>query len=264
MEQIKNISLELNEAPYNVSISFDRFETHHSDKDRSISLYSKINFKSDLFEYNGVIETVEIPYNDPTIGFLIDGSNKSVVNIYQRAPGFVLEPPKPNDKNDYLGTLNIITNSNGKISIFLNKGGLAIKLGSGGIIPIGVFLKAISGMPYTMLKSKMAFSPRELLNAFPPEISDKNLNTLAADKSKKGMEPTLEECVSEVYTKMLSKNKRGGQQTQATFAWKYSRVKEYIARLNFKNRENIESKLSIGHRAVGSFLAEDINVPIFD
>ncbi len=49
-----------------------------------------------------------------------------------------------------------------------------------------------------MLKSKMAFSPRELLNAFPPEISDKNLNTLAADKSKKGMEPTLEECVSEV------------------------------------------------------------------
>ena len=198
MEQIKNISLELNEAPYNVSISFDRFETHHSDKDRYISLYSKINFKSDLFEYNGVIETVEIPYNDPTIGFLIDGSNKSVVNIYQRAPGFVLEPPKPNDKNDYLGTLNIITNSNGKISIFLNKGGLAIKLGSGGIIPIGVFLKAISGMPYTMLKSKMAFSPRELLNAFPPEISDKNLNTLAADKSKKGMEPTLEECVSEV------------------------------------------------------------------
>ena len=54
------------------------------------------------------------------------------------------------------------------------------------------------------------------------------------------------------------------EEGKATFAWKYSRVKEYIARLNFKNRENIESKLSICHRAVGSFLAEDINVPIFD
>lgn len=256
--------MELNEPPYQVSISFDHVKTHHSEKDRYISLYSRIKFKSDLCEYDGVLETVEIPYNDPTVGFLIDGSNKSVVNIYQRAPGFVLEPPKPNDKDDYLGTLNIITNSNGKISIFLNKGGLVIKLGSGGKIPLGVFLKAISGTSYDVLKSKIAFLPRVLLNSFPPEISDKSLNTLAADKSKKGKEPTLEECVSEVYTKMLNKNKRGGQQTQATFTWKYSRVKEYIARLNFKNRENIESKLSVGHRAVGSFLAKDINVPIFD
>lgn len=264
MEKIKNVEVELNEPPYQVSITFDHFKTHHTDKDRSISLYSKINFKSDLYDYNGVIETVEIPYNDPTVGFLVDGSNKSVVNVYQRAPGFVLEPPKPNDKDDYLGTLNIITNSNGKISISSNKGGLVIKLGSGGMIPLGVFLKAISGTSYAVLKSKIAFLPRVLLNSFPPEISDKNLNTLAADKGKRGKEPTLEECVSEVYTKMLSKNKRSGQQTQATFAWKYSRVREYIKRLNFKNRENIESKLSVGHRAVGSFLAKDINVPIFD
>jgi len=236
VEKIKKVSVELNEPPYQVSISFDHVKTHHSEKDRYISLYSNIKFKSDLCEYDGVLETVEIPYNDPTVGFLIDGSNKSVVNIYQRAPGFVLEPPKPNDKDDYLGTLNIITNSNGKISIFLNKGGLVIKLGSGGMIPLGIFLKAISGTSYDVLKSKIAFLPRVLLNSFPPEISDKNLNTLAADKSKKGKEPTLEECVSEVYTKMLSKNKRSGQQTNATFAWKYSRVKEYIARLNFKNR----------------------------
>ena len=264
LDRVKKVSTELNEPPYSISIAFDHYEPKHTDKDRYVSLYSKINYKSDLFEYNCVAETVKIPYNDPSIGFLIDGSNKSVINIYQRAPGFVLEPPKQSDGSDYLGVLNIISNSNGKISIFLNKGGLAIKLGSGGIVPIGVFLKAISGMPYDMLKSKIAFSPRELLNAFPPEISEKNLSTLAADKTKKGKEPTLEECVSEVYTKMLTKNKRNGQQVQATFAWKYARVKEYISRLNFKNRENIESKLSIGHRAVGSFLAEDINLPVFD
>lgn len=264
MEKIKTITAELNESPYEVSISFDHFEPKHTDRDHYISLYSKIKFKSDLFEYNCVAETVKILYNNPSIGFLIDGSNKSTVNIYQRAPGFVLEPPDGKNANDYLGTLNIITNNNGKIAIFPHKGGLAIRLGSGGVIPIGVFLKAISGMPYDILKSKIAFAPRELLNSFPPEISDKSLSTLAMDKSKKGNEPTLDECVTEVYTKMLSKGKRNGQQVQATFSWKYSRVKEYVSRLDFKNRENIESKLSVGHRAVGSFLAEDINLPIFD
>ena len=208
--------------------------------------------------------SIQIPYKDEMVGYLIDGSVRNSISVYQRAPGPVLRDDKKKE-DSYYGTLDIITNSNGKLSIIEEKDGIWIVLGSGGKLPIGVFLKAISDMPYSQIMKSIAYMPRELRNSFPAIINEKESLAKIAMMAKKGMEPSLEECVDAVYTAMLSQNKRDTiNRNSATFYYKYNRIKTYLANLNYKNMDNIESKLSIGHRAVGSQLVDDINIPVFD
>ena len=262
--RIKDVVVSSEIEQCNITISFSRFDEHITDKNRYLSLFSKIDYKSDKFEWVGEVETIHIPYKDEMVGYLIDGSVRNSISIYQRAPGPVLKDDKKKEAS-YYGTLDIITNSNGKLSLIEEKDGIWIILGSGGKLPVGVFLKAIADMPYAQIMKSIAYMPKELRNSFPAVINEKESLAKISMLAKDGVEPSLEECVDAVYTAMLSQTKRDTvNKNSATFYYKYNRVKTYLANLNYKNMDNIEAKLSIGHRAVGSQLVDDINIPVFD
>ena len=144
--RIKDVVVSSEIEQCNITISFSRFDEHITDKNRYLSLFSKIDYKSDKFEWVGEVETIHIPYKDEMVGYLIDGSVRNSISIYQRAPGPVLKDDKKKEAS-YYGTLDIITNSNGKLSLIEEKDGIWIILGSGGKLPVGVFLKAIADMP---------------------------------------------------------------------------------------------------------------------
>lgn len=265
VNSLKDLIKTYDAEDYNITIKFDKVEEIVTEKDRYLSLFSKINFTSNQFSWNGVVETAHIPYKDEAVGYFIDGAIRSSVSIYQRAPGPVFKDDTKSKKNSVYGTLDIINIMNGKLSISDEKDGIFIALSSGGKIPIGIFLKAISEMPYRQIMDNIAYLPKELRNSFPPIINNDKGSLSKLTTSKYGdKEPTLEECVDAVYNAMLAQQKRGSVlKNNTTFYYKYNRIKTYLNNLNYKNRDNIEAKLSVGHRAVGSKLVDDINIPVF-
>lgn len=263
-ESIKQIHVNYEVDPVRISVKFGHLEEHIYENDSYLSLFSKIDVHTDKFEWLGEAETVRIPYKDEMLGYIVDGSVRNTIGVYQRAPGPVLKDEQRTDDSKY-GVLDIITNSNGKLSFVEEKDGIFIILGSGGKVPIGVFLKAISDMPYDQIMKSIAYMPKELRNSFPPIIKEKEKLSKLAVMQSGTKEPSLEECVDAVYTAMLSQTKRDSvNKSSTTFYYKYNRIKTYLNNLNYKNKDNIEAKLSVGHRAVGSQLVDGISLPVFD
>lgn len=268
IKYLENFAISQDGIYNHAEISFDHFEKHFTTTNKMLSLFSKIEYKSDTFSWQGIVETAQIPYYDKSIGFLIDGSNLSSIGVYQRAPGPVLES-KSERKGDLIeerNLLNIITLNNKKLIITFKRNAMSIVLPSGNSVPMGIFLKAISGMPYFAIKNSIAYKSKELIDSFLPIIPKNNidLSKLATNKDLRGLEPSLEECISEVYSKLISKKRKENiDENSVNLHYKNNVVKNFLTRIQFKRKETIESKLSVNARVIGTYLAENINLPIF-
>lgn len=268
-EQVKQFSVNEQGGKFSVAISFSRLEREFTDKDRVLMLYSKVDYTCDDFNWSAVVPTVRIPYKDPSMGFLLGGKMFASQGTYQRAPGVVTGFDKRvvGSKTVEEPKVDIVTQRNSTVSIGYKRNGIQISFKRGGKeqrVPIGVFLKAISELPYGMIQERIAYKSQHLLNGFPCEIPESN-----ADLSKVRVydstqpncpEPTIDECVSRVYSAIGTV---GANSAGYSVQWKKNRIMAYLNNLHFKTMQNYETKLSMAFRSVGTYLNERICVPRF-
>lgn len=275
---LENVKVNLSDGDCTVDIDFSRLEAEFTTRDRIVTLYSHIRLESDRFVWDSIVPTVKIPFKDSSIGFLINDNIVSSIGIYQRSPGVVSGYQTKVANKLEAPMVNIITDKNNKFSLQYRQHGVIIEFKQGtkmAKIPIGVFLKAFSQLPYSEILSRIAYKPQMLLNSFPCEIvrSKSDFGTTGTYGISGDSEPTVEECIDFVYRAIsrlsmtkAAKQLRDKNQDDAAVStsWKAQRIEMYVDNMHFKNPRTYELSLSLGNRAIGTRLDEDIDLPVFD
>lgn len=268
-ERLAKIESHFHDGEFDASIVYDHLERQFTDDDRMLILHSKINYSAGTFSWESVIPTVKIPYRDPSLGFLVDGAVFAIVGIYSRAPGIVsdtearvlasktVEEPKVTIINTHNSTVSIGYKRNA-VHILFKRGGKEYK------VAIGVFLKALSGLPYGVILDQFAYKPQLLLNSFPCEIPKgrEDLALMATYGIEHLEEPTIDECVNAVYS-ALTPMRGDSQGPKYTTHWKLNRINAFLNNLHFKTRQKYEATLSLASRSINTYLDEDIRIPYF-
>lgn len=273
-ERLKNCSVDEHDGDFHISIDFNKLERKFTEDSRVLLLYSNVRYSCEDFHWEAVLPTVRIPYKDPALGFLLDGKVFSSVGIYQRAPGVVMGTDVKNVGSREVSEpkVDIVTSRNSTLSLGYQRNGLQItfrRKGKDLRVPIGVFLKAMSGLPYKVLLDRIAYKSQQLINGFPYEIPESSADLSkvrcfdVGDEDRLDEEPTIEECVDKVYNAIGTPSSRLSSQGYSVH-WKTNRIHAYLNGLNFKTRQNYEAKLSIANRAVGTYLNENLCIPIFE
>lgn len=268
LDNLKNIIAEVNDGEYHVTVKYDSIEREFTDSDRNYILYSRVEYSTEDFNWEAVLPTVKIPYRDPSFGFMLNGVVFSSVGLYQRAPGTVLCVGRNAVTGEAEPRIDIITDRNTTISICYRRFGVQIEFSVGEsdrYVPIGIFLKAISGLPYAEILKRFAYKPPMLVNSFPCEVPKRavDLAKVATYGVDGKDEPSVDDCVDMVYnaiTRTFPKSQISNYLTH----WKYNRVKSYTSNLNFKSESNYESNLSLHSRAIGTTVDKDVSLRIFD
>lgn len=268
LAELEKLEVVAEDDEYKVSVKFDHIEKEFTETDRNLVLYSKIHYQTRKFEWDATMATVKIPYRDPALGFMLGGVVFSSVGIYQRAPGVVVSKDKKAQPG-FDDQVDIVTSRNTTLGIVYKRNGVMIKFRKGGkdrFVPIGIFLKAFSGLPYKMILDRFAFKPLALLNSFPCEVHDTAVDL--AKVPSYGLhgnidEPPIDECVRKVYEALMQQT-AASSNTNYSVHWKASRIQSYFAGLHFKTVDNYESNLSLHSRAIGTKVDEDISVPSVD
>ena len=73
----KRVELNLGDGTSSVSIKSHSLEQVFDNTDRNLVLYSDVVYHHKDFKWSALLPTVKIPYNDPAIGFLLNGSQFS-------------------------------------------------------------------------------------------------------------------------------------------------------------------------------------------
>lgn len=268
-ESLSKLSTDVQDGDFSVSIKFNHLERAFTDTNRMLILHSDIHYKAENFEWSSVIPTVKIPYRDPALGFLIDGVIFSSVGIYSRAPGIVPDVEKRTLKARTVNEpkVDIVTARNSTISIGYQRRAVQIVFTRGARkfkVPIGIFMKALSGLPYSAILERFAYAPQDLLNAFPCEIpkGSEDLSRAATYGVESTEEPSIEECINMLYS-AITQVRINYDTSKYTAHWKLTRINSYFNNLHFKTKQKYEATLAVGNRAVGTYLDEDIRVPIF-
>lgn len=264
-EDYKSLDVCVEDKNYKLSIEYDHTEQDFTEDSRVIVLYSKVKYSTNLFEWESTMPTVRIPYRDPAMGFLLNGVIFSSVGIYQRAPGVVISH---DDNESATGNecIDIVTSRNTTFSIAYRRHGIQIIFGRGDkgkSVPIGVFLKALSGLPYNVILQKFAFKPPALRYSFPCEVVNRSVElakvaTYGIDSED---EPSIDDCVNAVY-RAIVRFSGSGNDTYSTH-WKLGRIKAFFNGLHFKSEQNYEAVLSIHSRAIGTYLDQELSIPIY-
>lgn len=264
---LRQLNVSVRDGDFSIEVRYDHMERSFDDKNRMLILYSEIDYKAENFEWSSVLPVVKIPYQDPALGFLVDGVLFSTVGIYSRAPGIVPDM-EVRSKTNQVPTpkVDIVNTRNSTITIGYRRNAVKIifKRGREKTVPIGIFLKALSGLPYSTILDKFAYKPQELLNGFPCEIPKGNvdLSRVPIYGADGDAEPTIEECIDEVY-KAIIQVRDDAKQPNYTTHWKVNRILAFFNSLHFKSKQKYESTMSVGNRAVGTYLDADIRVPYF-
>lgn len=266
LDKLKNLSVDSVDGDYRAKVSFSHIERDFTDKDRNLILYSNLEYVTDGFRWEATIPTMVIPYKDPALGFLVDGVIKSSVGIYQRAPGVVFGK-EPDGVPGFDDRLDIVTALNSTIGMLYNRNGIVIEFHKGTrkrYIALGVFLKAISGLPYQVLLDRFALCTPAIRNSFPCSVPQRSVDF--AKESTYGPqnkeEPSVEECVNAVYNAIL--NAPAGQsRTSYSVHWKVNRIKAYLAGLHFKSELNYEGTLALHARATNTYFDQDLKLDLF-
>lgn len=254
LESIKELKRSAKTNDFQIDIAFDSFTKIFDDKNRYLILNSKLDYVSKDFKYSGVIPTVKIPYNDPSLGFLINGTVSASVGIYQRAPGVELGVEKKDTSSAtiYLPKVDIISTYNARMTICYHSNMIVIVISRNNKetkIPIAVFLKAISELPYSVIMSKFAVRPQELLNSFVSDVKSGKMFKSPIYENEGDEEPSVEDCIDVVYRAI---NNFGNKfATNYSVQWKLERILNYLNMTKFKSVDNYESTLSLGSRAKG-------------
>ena len=273
MDSIKDIVVNYDDGSCHIKVEYDSLKQSFDSKNRIETLYSKVSYESDLFKWDAVIPTVEIPYKDPALGFLLNDNVFSSVGVYQRAPGVNFgHQKKTKNTSDLESNMISVITEHKNFSIKYMRHGVVIELKRGEkrqAIPIGIFLKAYSELPYGEILKKIAYKPPMLLNSFPCDIQANRADLGTKDTygitSKR--EPSIQDCVNFVYSSINSLMKRrshDGDSDGMSLAYKLKRIRNYVSGMNFKNTQTSELNMSLGGRAIGTRLGQDINLQVFD
>lgn len=273
-ERLKTCCVDERDGDFHIAIDFNRLERKFTEDSRVLLLYSNIKYSCEDFHWDAVLPTVRIPYRDPALGFLLDGTVFSSVGIYQRAPGVVMGTNSRtiDTKTIEEPKVDIVTARNSTLALGYQRNGLQITFSrkeKKQHVPIGVFLKAMSGLPYKVLLDRIAYKSQQLMNGFPCEIpeSSSDLSKVAVYGAGEGSggdtEPSIEACVDKVYNAIGTPASRLSSQGYSVH-WKMNRIHAYLNSLNFKTVQNYEAKLSIANRAVGTYLNENICLEIYE
>lgn len=268
-ESLAQLSTSVKDGDFSISIKFNRLGRQFDERNRMFILYSDIEYNAENFHWASCIPTVKIPYRDPALGFLIDGVIFSSVGVYSRAPGIVpdvekrtlsartVEEPKIDIVNARNSTISIGYKRNA-VQIIFKRNAREYK------VPMGIFLKALSGLPYGVILSKFAYKPQALLNSFPCEIpkGSEDLSRAATYGIESQDEPSIDECVNMVYA-AITQIRDDTKAPKYTTHWKVNRITSFFNNLHFKTRQKYEATMSVGNRAVGTYLDQDICVPYF-
>lgn len=260
-------------GPSRVEIKFNRLEPHFDDKNRVLNLYSNVSYSCEDFHWDAELPTVRIPYKDPSFGFMLEGKVFSSIGVYQRAPGVVMRMTERNVKSVTVQEprVDIISARSSTISIGSRLGGIHISFSKNKKthhVPIGMFLKAISGLPYSVILERIAYKPQELLNGFPlskPEGNarlDRRPCFDVYDPIANITEPSIEECVDMVASAIGSQDSRFSK-SNFSVQWKMTRINHYLNNLEFKTVQNYETRMSMASRAISTKLKEGVCVPIY-
>lgn len=267
LQDLRKLDVSIDDSDYRVSIEFDRVEQDFTETDRNHVLYSKVKYCTDNFEWEAVLPTVRIPYRDPALGFMLGGVVFSSVGIYQRAPGVVRSSEQEEGQNSTQSRIDIVTSRNSTLSVCYRRNGVHIGFRKGGrerYVPIGVFLKALSGLPYSEVLKRIAYKPPALINSFPCEVPKRSVDLAKVDTFgiDSNAEPKIEDCIDAVYEALMQIPQRA-QNVNYSAHWKLNRIKSYFSGLHFKSESNYESNLALHARAVGSTIDRDAVVSIF-
>ena len=205
-DNLKDIVVEVCDGTIDAKVSYDRVERQFDDHNRFLLLYSNVHYRSDSFVWDATLPTVKIPYKDPTLGFLIDDVIFSSVGIYGRAPGVVpdLNKRTVNSRTVYEPRIDIVNARNATIYVDIRRNAVQItfkKNDKKSHVPIGIFLKAISSLPYSVILKNIAYKPQIVLNSFPAEIpkGNEDLSKVPVFPTDSDQEPGVDECIDMVY-----------------------------------------------------------------
>ena len=268
-ESLAHVTASAKDGDFSVDIKFNQLLREFDERNRMLILYSDIEYNAENFHWSSTVPTVRIPYRDPALGFLVDGVIFSSVGIYSRAPGIVpgvykrtlkartVEEPK----------IDIVNARNYNIYIGYKRNAVQIvfKRNSKDYkVPMGIFLKAFSGLPYSILLQKFVYRPQALLNSFPCEIpkGNEDLARVPLYGVESTEEPTIEECINMVYS-AITQVKDTSKTSRYSIQWKSNRIASFFNNLHFKTQQKYEVTMAVGNRAVGTYLDEDICVPYF-
>lgn len=268
-ERLAQLSTSVSDRGCRVSIKFNRLERQFDEYNRMLILHSDVDYQAENFQWHSVLPTVKIPYRDPALGFLVNGVIFSSVGVYSRAPGVVPDVKKRTLKARTVlePKVDIVTARNSTIFIGYKRNAVQIVFKRGikePAVPIGIFLKAFSGLPYAAILQNFAYVPQALQNAFPCSIpkGSEDLSRMSTYGVESDEEPSIEECVDMVYSAITQIRDKSKAPNYAT-SWKTNRIASYFDSLHFKTRQKYEATLSVGNRAVGTYLDEAICVPYF-
>lgn len=267
LHELKNLGVSIDDGDTRIGISYDTLEREFTDTDHNMVLYSNIDFVTKDFEWHATVPTVKIPYKDPAMGFLLEGVVFSSVGIYQRAPGVVLGKD-PDGVTGVDDIVDIVTSRNSTINISYKRNGVQIGFRKGGHerhVPIGIFLKAFSSLPYDLILKRFAFKPPLLLNSFPCEVPQRgvDLAKVASFGIDRNEEPDVESCIDYVYAALMQTDARS-KGTHYSAHWKSNRIRTYFNGLHFKTESNYESTLALHARAIGSKLDQHLSLQVFN
>lgn len=269
-ESLAQLSTNVKDGDFSISIKFNRLSRQFDERNRMLVLYSDVEYNAENFHWASTLPTVRIPYRDPALGFLIDGVIFSSVGVYSRAPGIVpdvekrtlsartVEEPKIDIVNARNSTISIGYKRNAVQIVFKRNATREYK------VPMGVFLKALSDLPYGVILDKFAYKPQALLNSFPCEIpkGSEDLSRAATYGIESQEEPSIDECVNMVYA-AITQTRDDAKAPKYTTHWKVNRIASFFNNLHFKTRQKYEATMSVGNRAVGTYLDADICIPYF-
>lgn len=265
--KLQSLSVDSVDGDFHAKITFSHIERDFTDRDRNLILYSNIEYTTDRFKWEATVPTMVIPYKDPALGFLVDGVVKSSVGIYQRAPGVVFGK-EPAGAPGFDDRLDIVTARNSTIGLLYNRNGIVIEFHKGTrkrYIALGVFLKAISGLPYQVLLDRFALCTPAVRNSFPCSVPQRSVDFAKEATYGRGSkdEPSVEDCVNAVYNAIIHTTP-GQTRTSYSVHWKVNRIKAYLAGLRFKNELNYEGTLALHARAINTYLDQDLVLNVFN
>lgn len=270
IEGFQDIRVKMESGDASFEIGYDSVTQDFTQDSRYLILNSAIKYKTKEFEYNAVLPTVKIPYADPVLGFLINGVFSSTTGIYQRVPGTILDVDTKNSKSGVIESarVDIISAYNTRMSVRYYQNAIVLTVRRNNIdthIPIGVFLKALSGLPYEAILEQMAVVPQELQNSFVQVIPDRRVDfsTTAVYMQEGDPEPNITDCVAKVYSAINAYSKRRLSNTYSA-QWQAERIGVFLNSLQFKNKEQMETSLSVASRAIKTQLQHDLVLRIFN